>query len=395
MIDTATLAKQVLSIVGRLHKLRQPRVVPTEAVLSKVLEDVFWSSVDRYEGNSLRARIFFAPRPALTGSEGIIQLASRYPVSTRTIRQLSPAHASDGALLAVDDITDGLNIEGILGGFPFVRGSLPLWLCVECRGPGNLRVSIGSQPILEFTRGSVKQLGGMSFDRTAAEVFLMHAGLFAPEPAGLAWHVSSALLDIGQAIEQHGTGGALWILPAGTSMSGDLESLGERVEMRSGWWEPFREMWEMRTSVIRLLNPGCDMGHEFLQEAAQQWDLLRQDALTRSVSSLAKVDGAIVINGSPDVLAFAVICNKFRHAATEVLRATEPSRPMIGEVVEASVFGGSRHRSAIDFCSSCSPAGAVVASHDGGLTVFVSTHRGSVIGSSVSLISSDADVQKS
>ncbi len=79
-------------------------------------------------------------------------------------------------------------------------------------------------------------------------------------------------------------------------MGGDLEGLGERVEMRSAWWAPFREMWEERTSVMRLLNPGCDKGREFLQVAAQEWDHLRQQAVTRSISSLAKVDGAIVIN---------------------------------------------------------------------------------------------------
>jgi hypothetical protein len=226
----------------------------------------------------------------------------------------------------------------------------------------------------------------MSFNRTVAEVFLKAAGLFPTEPASLDWHVASALLDIGFAIEQHGTGGALWILPAGSSISRELEGLGERIEMRAEWWEPYREMWENRTSIIRLLNPGCNQGHEFLQAAAQQWDLLRRNALSKSISSLAKVDGAIVINGSPQILAFGVICNKFRDPAAQVLRSTDPSHPHSGEVVVASEFGGSRHRSAIDFCSSFFPAGAVVASHDGGLTVFVSLEKGRVIGSQVSLM---------
>jgi hypothetical protein len=256
-----------------------------------------------------------------------------------------------------------------------------------------MRISTGFEPILEFTGGSIRQLGGMLFDRSSAEVLLMRARLFPAEPAGLDWHVSSAILDIAFAIERLGTGGALWILPAGSSLGGDLESRGKRIEMHARWWEPYKEMWERRTSTIRLLNPGCDQGHEFLQQAAQQWDLSRRHALARSISSLAKVDGAIVINGSPQVLAFGVICNDFSNPARKVLQSNNPSRPDIGDVVGVPKFGGSRHRSAIDFCSSHSPAGAVVASHDGGLTVFASLEKGRVIGSRVSLISSDAEVK--
>lgn len=398
MIDATSLAKTILNLVRQMHESRQPRILPTEAALSKVIEDVFWSSVDRYEGTPVRARIFFAPREALAGSEGIIQLAARHPISPNTIRQLSPAYSAEGALLAVEDAADDIGVEGLLGsfGFPFFGSVSPVWmkwLCVESRGPGAVRVSVGYEPILEFTRGTVKQLGGMSFDRTAAEALLMNTRLFTAEPAGRDWYVSSALLDIAFAIEQHGTGGALWILPAGNCIGGDLEGLGERIGMRAEWWEPYREMWEMRTSTIRLLNPGCDRGHEFLQQAAQQSDLLRRHSLTRSISSLAKVDGAIVINGSPEVLAFGVICNKFRHPVTEILRSNNPSHPMDGEVVDGSIFGGSRHRSAIDFCSSHSPAGAVVASHDGGLTVFASVDKGQVVGSRISLIRSDAEVK--
>jgi hypothetical protein len=386
MIDSAGLTERIFAIIAQLHELRRPMVVPTKAALTKVLEDVFWASVQQYEGNPLRPRIYFAPKEALVRSDSIVQLLSRHQLSVRAIRNFGPAHALDGALLVIED-ADGVWIEGILGGLPFVRTASPHWLGIECRGPAHLRISSGFEPILEFTRGAVKQLGGMSFDRTAAEVLLMGAGLLPCSPAGLEWHVASAVLDIGHAIEQYGTGGAIWILPAGISIDERLEKSGQRVEMRSGWWEPYREMWEMRTSAIRQLNPGCDKGHEFLQDAAQQWDLLRQEALTRTVSSFAKIDGAIVINGTPDVLAFGVICNDFPYPATQL------QRPSDDELLHTSAFGGSRHRSAIDFCSSYSPAGAVVASHDGGLTVFVSMSKGQVIGSSVSLIGRDADVR--
>jgi hypothetical protein len=375
-----------------MQEVLRPRVIPTEAGLQKVIEDVFWSSVDQYEGTPVRARIFFAPRAALTGSFGIIPLAAPSRLSPKTIRQLSPAHTTDGGLLAIEDVGGVINIEGILGGLPFVGGASPWWLCVESRGPGTLRVSVGFEAILEFIRGEIKRLSGMSFDRTSAEILLMNSRLFPTEPGGRDWHTASALLDVAFAIEQHGRGGAIWILPAGTSLDGDLSGLGNRITMRADWWEPYREMWEMRTTTMRLLNPGCDGRHDFLQDAAQQWDLLRRDALLRSVSRLTNVDGAIVANGSPEVLAFGVICNKFRSPATEILQSTNPKRPTDGTPVQGSAFGGSRHQSAIDFCSSHSPAGALVASHDGGLTVFASTQKGKVVGNKISLIRSHAEV---
>jgi len=193
----------------------------------------------------------------------------------------------------------------------------------------------------------------MSLDRIAAEVLLMSAKLFPNEPNGLKWHIASMLLDVGQAIDRHGTGGAVWILPSGTFMDGDLSDLGYNVEVGPMFWEPFREMWEMRTSTITI-------------------------------------DGAIVVNGAPQLLAFGVICNRFSIRSNEVFRLNDPSDLSKGERVDVSEFGGSRHRSAIDFCANHSPAGAVVASHDGGVTVFASKDTGVVFGSRVSPIASDA-----
>ena len=369
--------------------------VPSEGALRRVVEDVFWSSLDQYEGNPIRARIFFASREALSKSFGIINLATSYPISLSTIRQLSPAHSSAGGLIAVEHSGEEVAVEGILGKFPSIRGGQPLWLCVESRGPGTLRVSIGEKSILEFARGTVKQLGGMSFDRNSAEILLLSNGLLPAEIPGFGWHIASALLDIGFSMERHGTGGALWILPAGHGLVGNLEGLGKRIGMSGGWWDPYREIWERRTSMIQLGGLKRDQRYEFMWQAAQEWDSLRKDALTTSISSLANIDGAIIMDGTPQVLAFGVICNNFEEPATQVLRSNDPSDPRIGVEVKAAEFGGSRHQSSIDFCSSNFPAGAIVASHDGGLTVFASLMKGVVIGSRVSLIRSDAEVEPS
>jgi Probable sensor domain DACNV len=405
MIDPLHIARKVLNVIENVHELRRPRFVPSEVALVDLIEHVFWASVDQYEGTPLKARIFFAPTISLRegfpkeyGAE-IIHLSSPPPLSRHTIRSLSPAHAKDGALLVEADLEAGLHIHAVLSSSSSTRGVSPDWLSVESRGPGCFTVCIGPTPILEFTRGTLKHLAGMSLDRGAAEELLMSANLFPHEPAGLNWHIASMLLDVGRAIDHHGTGGACWILPSGTFMGGELSDLGNKVELDPMFWEPFREMWEMRTSTITLLNSSGGPGHEWLlkhqwlQAATQEWDFLRQDAVTRTLSSLTKVDGAIVVNGTPQLLAFGVICNRFVCEPREVLQPNDPSDLTKGEQVDVSVFGGSRHRSAINFCASHSPAGAVVASHDGGVTVFASKERGVVVGSRVSPIASDAEVK--
>ena len=178
MIDANSAAAKLLQIITRMHALERPYVIPTKAALRQVFEQVFWSSLNQYEGKALKARIFFAPRAALTRSGGIISFETRHALSEESIRRFSPAHSSDGGLLVVEDPVTGVGIEGILGSSPFVQGGFPLWLCVEARGPGVVRVRTGHWPLFEFARGSVKQLGGMSFDRTFAELLLMGAALF-------------------------------------------------------------------------------------------------------------------------------------------------------------------------------------------------------------------------
>ena len=122
---------------------------------------------------------------------------------------------------------------------------------------------------------------GMSFDRTMAEILLMGAALSPTEPAGQDWHIAAALVDIAFEIEATGAGGAIWILPSSRSSPSEVEGLGQKIFMDESWWEPYKEVWENRTSTIRLLNPGCDQGHSFLQMGVSEF------LCARRVSELA------------------------------------------------------------------------------------------------------------
>jgi hypothetical protein len=181
MIDALHIARKVLNIIEEMHELRRPRFIPSEAALVHLIEYVFWASVDQYEGTPLKARIFFAPTISLRegfpkeyGAE-IIHLNSPPPLSRHSIRSLSPVHAKDGALLVESDLRAELHIHAVLSSSSSTRGVSPHWLSVESRGPGCVKVCIGPTPILEFTRGTLKHLAGMSLDRTAAEMLRREA----------------------------------------------------------------------------------------------------------------------------------------------------------------------------------------------------------------------------
>lgn len=393
MIDALLIARKTLSIIDQLPDHRKPRFVPSEAALRRVLEDVFWSSVDRYEGNLLQARVYFTSRQAMQG-DGIIRFGSPAPFSAETLRSLTLTCAPNGGLLAVDG-DGGLQVEGILGEHP-IRDAAPFWLCVESRGPGALRVSIRRQPVLEYTRGKLRHIGGRSLDRTAAEGLLMAIRLFPDTPPGRSWHIASMMLDLGRTIERLGMGGALWILQHGSNGEG-LPTRERRAILNPRWLVPFTEMWELRTALIRFnafrnaCDPSGDPQEEF-QMAAQEWDRSRQRVALESLASLSRVDGAIVMTGAPELLSFGVICNTFEAPAT----VTHPSQSADlhgGPPVDLSEFGGSRHGSAMGFCATHAPAGALVASHDGGLTVFASRQKGSVVRSPVSILDTEPDVQ--
>ena len=387
MIDSQAIAKNVLAIIHQMVEIKSPpTVIPSEETLCRVIEIIFWSSLEKYEGNSLKIRVYFTPKEALSG-QGVVRLDSPCPITLDSIRQLSPAQCEEGGLLVVEGDDSEAFIHGLQGSFPSVKGVPPIWLCVESRGNGIVRISYSKRPIFEIARGRVRQLGGMTFDRNSAALLLIDTGLFRERSINaFNLGIAHTLLDVAFEIEESGNGGAIWILPAETGLSGDLEGLGKLTCMNSGWWEPYKEMWEMRTSTHQLIQRGID--DDLIYQAVNEWDHLRRRSLTKTIAGLAGVDGAVVMNGAPELLAFGVVCNKFRNPAQQVLRASDPTSLSAGDIVNKDEFGSSRHQSAIDFCSSYHPAGALVASHDGGLTVFASLEKGKVIGSKISMIPS-------
>ena len=146
MIDSKAIAKNVLAIINQKGEFKSTSpVTPSEETLSLVIETVFWGSLEKYEGHSINIKAYLVPQEALSGP-GVVWLDSPCAVTLDTFRKLSPALCSDGGVPIVESGYSEALIHGLLGNFRTVSGEAPLWLSVESRNIGIIRISYSKRP---------------------------------------------------------------------------------------------------------------------------------------------------------------------------------------------------------------------------------------------------------
>jgi hypothetical protein len=90
-----------------------------------------------------------------------------------------------------------------------------------------------------------------------------------------------------------------------------------------------------------------------------------------AIAGLTAIDGATVLSSEYEVLAFGAKIARRRGAApVEQLTVTEPVIDATAAIMVPSQLGGTRHLSAAQFIHDQRDALALVASQDGGFTVF-------------------------
>ena len=129
---------------------------------------------------------------------------------------------------------------------------------------------------------------------------------------------------------------------------------------------PFHEL----AALARKDQAAASSGHPRGDYAVRSW----HEELGRAVDALAgltAIDGATVLTSDYDLLAFGVKITRRRGAApVEQLTLTEPVIGAIAAIMAPTQLGGTRHLSAAQFIHDQRDALALVASQDGGFTVF-------------------------
>ena len=179
-------------------------------------------------------------------------------------------------------------------------------------------------------------------------------------PASWAGSVN-VLVQLAVSIRAHRRGGLLLLVPK------DTETWRQSIvqPMRYEVTPPFQELAALGRREQPASGPTARV--EF---AVRSW----QEELGRAVDAIAgltAIDGATVLTSEYDLLAFGVKITRRRGAApVEQLTLTEPVIGVPPAIMAPSQLGGTRHLSAAQFIHDQRDALALVASQDGGFTVF-------------------------
>ena len=333
--------------------------LPAADVIEAIVDAAFWASVRRQEGYVPRISLAFTP-PDRAGRPLLFDTA--LPLGPSALARLAPAVERPGIHLGVWGEPGELRVWGTTRAIP------TLCFVLEVVAPGLLVVKhrlreelpkFVNVAVLEGEK--VKVLSGEAADLAHYPAVLTSL-LGIDSPASVADR-DGVLARLAVSMRAHGRGGSLLVVPAGPeawreSIAGPLA-----YAVRP----PYSELAE-------LVREAPD------HRAERRW----QDALGRvveAVAGLTAVDGATVITGDYDVLAFgAKIRRREGQPEVEQVVVTEPVEGAAPAIVHPGQLGGMRHLSAAQFAHDQHDSLALVASQDGRFTLFAWSPREERVG---------------
>ncbi len=322
---------------------------PDRIVIESVIDAAFWASLRHEEGYTPRISLAFVAPEQVARS---MRFERPLPLLPNSLTRIAPAVERPGIHLGVWPEGDELQVWGAtrdLPAFSFVLETITPGLLVikHSRGEGsgkfvNVAVLEGDQvKVIDQRAATVPDCPALLISLLGLE------SRFNPDDA------VSVLIQLAVSMRAHGRGGSLLVVPANSI--GWQESMLQ--PMLYSVAPPFSLLADLMT------NQGADGPRE-------RW----RDALRRAVEGIAgltAVDGATVITDRYELLAFGtkIVRRPLREQVSRLI-VTEPIEGTSASVIEPSQLGGTRHLSAAQFAHDQRDAIAMVASQDGGFTVF-------------------------
>jgi hypothetical protein len=323
--------------------------LPDLLTVATIIEAAFWASLRREEGFTPKISLAFAgPDEVRHG----MRFERSLPLTAGPLTKMSAAVERPGIHLGVWPVGGELRVWGAtrnLPGFCFV---------LEVIAPGHLVVKQSrAGDAGKFINEAVLQGDELKvIDPQAATVPdcpALLTSLLRLESRFSSGSEVNVLIQLAVSMRAHGRGGTLLVVP------------------------PVTERW--RESLLRPITYSVMPAFSVLSHliakrggeiAGHGWE----DELARAVDWIAgvtAVDGATVITGSYEVVAFGAKIIR-RPGCVQVVRVivTEPVENTTAAVAEPSELGGTRHLSAAQFVNDQRDAIALVASQDGRFTVF-------------------------
>lgn len=326
----------------------EPPPLPEHEYLTRLLEIAYHASFTTEER---RGTCFSAVICAPEASEKPIVFASPRDFNLHELMRLAPVAAGDGVMVGITHSNDTA-VPQIWG----LCSDAVSQLVIRVPGPGALDITRNDVTILSLKTGRIAQSSGGSGHEMVTH-FLEHANraLWSGiEFGGATWspeHVvyPSYLFDIAGAISREGHGGALLVVPEASA-----DSVYPLVKIKYACNDD--AIWPtLLVAIRRYHDPTFQNDREVSRVETAEAETQR---LLRRLANLAAVDGAVLITDRFRLLGFGV----------EVVAPAAVSHVEIWPEGPAPVEAfGTRHRSAIRFCSAFPQGMALVCSQDGGI----------------------------
>ena len=347
--------------------------VPAAALVARVIDTAFWASLRREEGVAPTISLAFL---AAARAVEPLTFRRRIPLTAVTLTRLAPAVKRPGIHLGVSHH----------GGVPALWGTTrrlpPFTLVLEVVEPG-LLVLKHSQPgdrakfvnlvVLEGEQAKVIDHGAGAGPGCPPPL----ARQFGLDVAGGSWapvaeRLAPLLLELAVSMRAHGHGGTLLVVPDAS----ETWPLSLARANPYALTPPYRALAAALPALDAPGDADGDADGSAGGDGAERRPARRPglDALRPAIEAIAgltAVDGATVLRGGREVVAFGATI--VRRRGSPQVRHALVGEPVVGSapaLMPLAQLGGTRHRSAAQFVHDQRDALALVASQDGRSTLF-------------------------
>jgi hypothetical protein len=322
--------------------------VPDLQDIEAVVDAAFWASLRREEGYIPKISLALVPP---SRAHRPLMFERPLPLAAGALVRVAPAVERPGVHLGVWKENGTLHVWGTARTIP------PFCFVLEVASPGLLVVKHQRGEGSKFANVAVLEGDQVKIvDEQASSLPdcpPLLTSLLGFDAPGSWTDPVNVLVQLAVSMRAHRRGGSLLIVPAGSGAW--RESIAQPIAYSVD--PPFSELSDL-------------LGQSPDEQARLHW----QDALSAAVAALGgltAVDGATVLTDRYELLAFgAKIVRRPRSPQVDEVAVTEPIEGTTAEIVHPTRLGGTRHLSAAQFVHDQRDSVALVASQDGGFTVF-------------------------
>lgn len=321
--------------------------------LCKVLNNLFWASLRKEEGQPVVLRVLVAD-PDRTRCH-FIKFDRRIPYSADTIAKISAG---------LSGTSNCLGIWGLKKGDPYIWGITEglydgLWLSVS--EPGHITAYLWADAIADIVPGTRPRIMGP--DKWQNFVFYVRDYFGHLLPSGIGNQFGWNLRFLAKAMV-HGRGGTILLV----------------TDDQKSWKQSLDFGYEVGTDKLEVLRKFDDFAKESepLNDREpfdyQYWcyntaSEMSYTSTAKTIGQLTAIDGATVLSKIFVVLGFGAKIKAVGNPPDMLERIDPVIEPEISKVPFLEI-GGTRHRSAAQFVQDNPGSLALVASQDGRVTLF-------------------------